>query len=105
MRFLAYDLSLETIRGLRPAIARIRRHSKRLATQLEDALSSTSLNLAEGNGRTGGDRLHHFRISLGSLREVGSCLDVAVAQTWLDDAPMFAERDRLCGMIFGLQRR
>ena len=104
MRFLAYDLALALIRALRPTLALIRRHDPRLARQLRDALSSVALNLAEGNGRFGGDRLYHFRVALGSLREAGACLDVAVAHGWLDEAPQSAERDRLCGIIFGLQR-
>jgi four helix bundle protein len=104
MRFLAYDLALELIRGLRPTIARIRRHSRRLATQLVDALSSIAQNTAEGSGRVGGDRLHLFRVALASLREVSSILDVAVAFGWLEAAPMLAERDRLGGMLYSLQR-
>ena len=104
MRFLAYDLALDLIRALRPTLAVIRRHDPRLARQLRDALSSTPLNVAEANGRFGGDRLYHFRVALGSLRETGACLDVAVAHGWLDHAPQAFERDRLCGILFGLQR-
>ncbi|MGE0547421.1 MAG: four helix bundle protein [Kofleriaceae bacterium] len=104
MRFIAYDMSLELIRGLRPSIARIRRHSRKMHVQIVDALASVSQNTGEGNGRFGGDRLHFFRIALGSLREVSSCLDVAVAFGWLDEAPLAAERDRLAGILFSLQR-
>jgi four helix bundle protein len=104
MRFLAYDLSLDLIRDLRTTIARIRRHSRTMARQLVDALSSVAQNTAEASGRVGGDRLHLFRIALASLREVGGCLDVAVAFGWLDEAPLVAERDRLGGMLYSLQR-
>jgi four helix bundle protein len=105
MRFLAYDLSIDLIRTLRPTLAVIQRHDAALARQLRNALASVPLNMAEANGRTGGDRLHHFRIALGSLHEAGAVLDVAVAFGWLESPPLAAERDRLAGMLYGLQRR
>jgi len=105
MRFLAYDLALQIIRDLQAPLAIVRRHNAALAKQGTNAADSVLLNLAEGSGRDGGDRLHHFRIALGSLREVGAALDIAVAHGWLDGAPLAGERDRLCGMIYGLQRR
>jgi four helix bundle protein len=104
MRFISYDLALDLIRNLRPTLALLRRHDADLAKQTTRALTSIALNLGEGNGRFGADRLQHFRYALGSLREVGAALDVAVAHGWLADAPLAAERDRLCGMLFGLQR-
>ena len=105
MRFLAYELALQIIHALRAPLAAIRRHNAALAKQGTNAIDSVLLNLAEGNGRDGGDRMHHFRIALGSLREVGAVLDIAAAHGWLAELPVAAERDRLCGMIYGLQRR
>ncbi len=105
MRFIAYDLALDLIRHLQAPLAIVRRHNSALAKQGTNAADSVLLNLAEGNGRDGGDRLHHFRIALGSLREVGAVLDIAAAHGWLDTPPLAHERDRLCGMIYGLQRR
>ena len=104
MRFLAYDLSLQLIASLRPAMALIRRHDALLAKQFRSALSSVPLNIAEASGRIGGDRLHHLRIALGSLREAGSVLDVAVAFGWLDAAPLIDERDHLGAILYKLQR-
>jgi four helix bundle protein len=104
MRFLAYDLALHIITSLHASLALIRRHNAALAKQGTNAIDSVLLNLAEGNGREGGDRLHHFRIALGSLREVGAVLDIAAAHRWIESPPLAAERDRLCGMIYGLQR-
>jgi hypothetical protein len=45
------------------------------------------------------------RIALGSLREVGAVLDIAVAHGWLPQPAMAAERDRLGGILYGIQRR
>ena len=104
-RFEAYDLCLGIIRRLQAPLAVIRRHNAALAKQGTNAIDSVLLNLAEGNGRKGGDRLHHFRIALGSLREAGAVLDIASAHGWVSEPPpLDAERDRLCGMIYGLQR-
>ena len=105
MRFVAYDLALDIIRNLQAPLATVRRHNAALAKQGTNAADSVLLNLAEGSGRDGGDRLHHFRIALGSLREVGAVLDIASVHGWLPAAPLAAERDRLCGLIYGLQRR
>lgn len=105
MRFLAYDLSLDIIRGLREPLALVRRRDARLARQGTDAVNSVALNIAEGAGRAGGDRAHHWRIALGSLREVGAVLDIAAAHGWLPVPALAAERDRLAGMLYALQRR
>ena len=105
MRFLAYDLSIDLIRCLREPLAVIQRHDAALAKQGRNAINSVALNLAEGSGRAGGDRQHHFRIALGSLREVGAVLEIAAAHGWLASPALAAERDRLCGIVFGLQRR
>jgi four helix bundle protein len=39
---------------------------------------SVPANLAEGNGRSGRDRLHHFRIALASAREVDTHLRLLI---------------------------
>ena len=104
MRFLTYDLALDVLRGLREPFAIIRRHDAALARQAANAMSSVPLNIAEANGRFGGDRLHHFRIALGSMREVGAAIDVAVIHGWLAEPPLDRERDRLCGLLYSLQR-
>ena len=105
MSLLAYDLALQLIRALRPTLAIIKRHDAKLATQVRDALTSIALNTAEARGRTGGDASHLFRVALGSLREVSAGLDIAVAYEWIPVAPEAALRDRLGGLLYGLQRR
>ena len=49
--------------------------------------------------------MNHYRIALGSLREVDTALRIAVVKGILDEVPMAAERDQLAGLIFGLMRR
>jgi len=79
MPFLALDLSLDLIRGLRPTIELLRRKSPRLRRQLEDSLAGIVQNVCEGSGRAGGDRPQLYRCALGSLREVNGILLAAVA--------------------------
>ena len=52
-----------------------------LSDQLNRAVSSAILNLAEGNGKQASSRERHrfFRISLGSIAESGAGLDLAHA--------------------------
>ena len=105
MPFLALDISLDLIRELRPTIELLRRKSPRLRRQLEDSLAGIVQNVCEGSGRAGGDRSQLYRYALGSLREVNGILLAAVAFGWLAEAPLAAQRDRLGGLLFGLQRR
>ena len=104
MRFVAYDLAIDLVRRLREPLAVIRHHDGDLARQACRALASVPLNISEASGRAGRDRLHLFRVALGSLRELGAALDVAAALGSLPEAPYAAERDRLCGVLYGLQR-
>ena len=52
---------------------------KPLADQVIRSANSVPANLAEGRGRTGRDRLHHWRIAFGSAREVDTHLQLLVA--------------------------
>ena len=47
---------------------------KSIADQIIRSASSVPANLAEGAGRTGRDRLHHYRIAYGSAKEVDTHL-------------------------------
>ena len=77
--FQAFELALTLIRSLRPVIATIRQHDKKLADQLKDAANSIGLNLCEGRRRTGRDRLHFWRLAGSSADEVLGGLYMAEA--------------------------
>jgi four helix bundle protein len=79
IRFEAYDIALQLIRSLRSPVASISRRDPDLARQLLRAGSSITLNLSEGNQRAGKDRLHLFRVALGSAAEVVASLETAEA--------------------------
>jgi four helix bundle protein len=55
---------------------RVGRGNAWILDQLSRASGSTVLNIAEANGRSGDDRLQHFRIAKGSVLEVDSALDL-----------------------------
>lgn len=103
--FIALDLSLEAIRVLRPVVAGIRRCDRDLEDQLRRALTSISLNLAEGNSSHGRNRVARFSTAAGSCSEARAALRVAVAWDYVRDLDVEAgERtlDRLAGMLHGL---
>jgi four helix bundle protein len=79
-----YDTMLDVLRMLRPVIAQIEKHDRDLGNQLRRASSSVPLNMAEASGSSGGTRTVRYRTALGSARETGACLDVAVALGYLD---------------------
>jgi four helix bundle protein len=101
--FIAYNLSLDLIRQLRPIVPAIRKFDRELADQLRDAATSVSLNLAEGRRRGGGDQRRHYEFAHGSASEVLGALDVADAWGWtVDSAAARATLDRLLGMLWSL---
>ena len=51
---------------------------KNLADQVIRSASSVPANIAEGHGRTGRDRLHHWRIADGSAKEVDGHLRLLI---------------------------
>ena len=66
MRFHAFDLSLELLRSLRPVLQLLAVRAPYLKKHLEEAASSSSLNLAEGAGRRGRERQYHYGVAHGS---------------------------------------
>ncbi len=106
--FHALEVAVELIRSLRGLVARIRRHSPKLATQIHDAASSVAANVGEGNRRAGKDRLHLFRIAAGSAEEIRTHLRVAEAWGYVTMSDIEASlrlADRQLAMLSRLTRR
>ncbi len=74
-----YPVVIEFIGSLRPVLAQIERRDRDLGRQLRRAASSVALNLAEGMYSRGEVRTARYHTALGSMREVQSCLEVALA--------------------------
>ena len=74
-----YKIIIEFIAKLRPLLAQIERRDRDLGRQLRRASASVPLNLAEGMYSRGELRTARYHTALGSMREVESCLEVALA--------------------------
>jgi len=104
-RFICLDVSIDAIASLRPTVAAIRRFDRDLEDQLRRALSSVSLNLAEGNSSQGRNRVARFSTAAGSLGEARAALRVAVAWGYVRHADIAAGEamlDRVAGMLHAL---
>ncbi len=76
-----------------------------LRDQLIRASSSVALNIAEGSGRFGRDRVQHYRIAYGSAKESLSILNIISGLAVCDQAvvsELITTCDRICGLIWGL---
>jgi len=83
LKLRIYSVVLELVRSLRPYLPAIRARSGALGDQLERALISVPLNLAEGAYSRGKNRQARYQTALGSAREVLACLETAEALGWL----------------------
>ncbi len=100
--------SLGVIELSRPLVEAIQRKDRDLASQLRRALSSISLNLAEGFGVAAGNARLRFETALGSLKESQAAFRVAIAWGYISVAAAsetLASMNSLGGRIFGLVRR
>src|SRR5256885_9815945 len=83
---VAYTVSLDLIRALRPVVAQLRQYSREAADQVERAASSIVHNIAEGDRRSGRDPRRFYDMAHGSAGEIRGALDVAEAWGWRVDA-------------------
>ena len=88
--FIAQQVSLAVIRGLRPVVTQLLARDKSLADQIRRAATSAVLNLAEGEKRAGKDQTHHYRIAAGSASEARVALRVADDWGLVDDVDVAA---------------
>ena len=103
--FEAMDAALAMITTVRPVIERIERRDRDLGRQLRRTTASVASNLAEGNRRTGGDRLYLWKVGLGSAEEAK--VQLRIARAWgycagakLDESD--AALDRMCALLYRL---
>ena len=75
--FKGLELAMEVLRRFVPIQKKIRMKSKSLADQGGRACDSVILCMSEGRSRVGLDRIHLFRDSLGSAKELGDVLRIA----------------------------
>ena len=73
-RFIALSKAIEAAGIAISLVLRVPAPLKSLADQVIRSASSVPANLAEGAGRSGRDRNHHYRIAYASAKEVDSHL-------------------------------
>ncbi len=84
--FDALDKSIAAA-GIAISIAmRVPAPLKPIADQVIRSASSVPANLAEGAGRSGRDRLHHYRIAYGSAKEVDCHLRLLMGAGAISDS-------------------
>ena len=91
------DTIVDVLGKMQPVIEAIAVRDRDLARQLRRAGASVLLNVAEGSGSSGGTRVERYRNALGSARETGACLDLALAWGYVDglDAAMLDQLDKV----------
>ncbi len=75
---IAHRKALEAAGIAISLVLRVPAPLKSLADQVIRSASSVPANLSEGHGRSGRDRMHHWRIAYGSAKEVDTHLRLLV---------------------------
>jgi four helix bundle protein len=94
---------VELVAEVAPVATEIGRSDGDLARQLRRALSSVSLNVAEGGDQRGARRASHYSIALGSARESWAALVTATAWGYIP-APSSEMKNRFDHVIGTLCR-
>ena len=75
---IVYGKAIEAAGQAISIVRRVPAPLKSLADQVIRSASSVPANLAEGHGRSGRDRFHHWRIAYGSAKEVDGHLRLLI---------------------------
>ena len=75
---IAHSKALEAAAIAIPLVMRVPAPLKCLADQVIRSASSVPANLSEGHGRSGRDRMHHWRIAYASAKEVDTHLRLLI---------------------------
>jgi len=81
---IAHRKALEAAGIATSLVMRVPAPLKSLADQVIRSASSVPANLSEGHGRSGRNRLHHWRIAYGSAKEVDTHVRLLIEAGTLD---------------------
>lgn len=94
-----YPVVLELVRRVSAYLPLLRARSGSLGDQLERALVSVPLNVAEGAYSRGRNRQARYQSAAASAREALACLETAEALGWL--GPLEPELGALFNQVIG----
>jgi four helix bundle protein len=104
-RLKGYELLLDFAKKLPDMLKHLPRGNYYLEDQIKRALSSAILNLSEGNGRWSiKDRNRFFDISLASIAEVASIIDIFVVYGYISKITGIVSKNHL-RRIYSLIRK
>ncbi|MCU0305939.1 MAG: four helix bundle protein [Thermoanaerobaculales bacterium] len=83
---IAYRKAMEAAGIAISIVLRVPAPLRSVADQVVRAASSVPANLAEGHGRSGRDRLQHWRIAYGSAKEADAHLRLLLAAEVVESA-------------------
>jgi four helix bundle protein len=99
MSLKIYAVVLELVRRVSPLIRVLRSRSSALGDQMERALISIPLNIAEGAYSRGRNRQARFQSAAASARETLACLETAEAMGFI--GPMDPALGALFNQVIG----
>lgn len=104
MSLQIYPVILELVRRLAPVARVLRTRSVTLGDQMERALVSIPLNVAEGDYSRGRSRQARFQSAAASARETLACLETAEAMGLIGaiDPEIVASFNRVIGTLVRL---
>ena len=83
---IAHRKALEAAGIAISVVMRVPAPLKSIADQVIRSASSVPANLSEGHGRSGRDRMHHWRIAYGSAKEVDTHLRLLTGAGAIDNS-------------------
>lgn len=104
--FETREVALQVARSVRDPIAEIRKKKAGLADQLERAVMSMVLNIAEASRRIGQDRKNRWRYASGSAAEARDALELADAWGFVSRGAIeetLVLLDRVLAMLWRLE--
>jgi four helix bundle protein len=92
----AYSVAVEAGATVIGMVLKVPAPLKPIADQVIRSASSVPANLAEGHGRSGRDRLHHWRIAYASAKEVDAHIELLAAAGTITASSADQVRQKCC---------
>ncbi len=108
MGLIIQQRALEAAGRLQGLLSVIRKRDRSLFDQVQRAMSSVVLNIAEADGNDAGTARARFATACGSAKEVRAGLQLAVAYGYVGNArvtPVDTVLDEVCAMSWRLSGR